>query len=33
MGNFGNLDVEAAEETETLEGRLDIAVIPSKQVL
>lgn len=26
MGNFGNVDVEAAEETETLEGRLDIAV-------
>lgn len=28
MGNFGNVDVEAAEETETLEGRLDIAVNP-----
>lgn len=26
MGNFGNVDVEAAEDTETLEGRLAIVM-------
>lgn len=32
LGSWGNVDVEAAEETETDEGRLDI-IVGSEQAL